>query len=148
MIKKVEYQIKNLLIFFQGLSASIFLFKNVKVYLCNHITVSLRYIHNMRIKLPHPVGIVIGSKVKIGFDCTIYQNVTIGTKDTDNYLTAQYPTIGNNVTIYANSVVFGGIKIGDNVVIGAGSVVYSDLPDNCVAVGNPARIIKRKHNEI
>lgn len=33
-------------------------------------------------------------------------------------------------------------KVGDNVIIGAGSVVVKDLPDNCVAVGNPCRPIK------
>ena len=36
-----------------------------------------------------------------------------------------------------------GVKIGDNTVIGAGSVVTKDIPDNCIAVGNPARVIKR-----
>jgi len=35
------------------------------------------------------------------------------------------------------------VTIGENAIIGTGSVVTKDIPDNCVAVGNPARIIKR-----
>lgn len=53
-----------------------------------------------------------------------------------------YPVIGNNVEIYANSIVFGGITIGNNVKIGAGAVVNKDIPDNCTVVGNPGRIVK------
>ena len=49
---------------------------------------------------------------------------------------------GDNVTIMPNSVVTGGITIGNNVTIGAGSVVLKSVPDNCLVVGNPARIIK------
>lgn len=51
-------------------------------------------------------------------------------------------TIGSNVWIGGNSVVVMGVTIGDNVIIGAGSVVTHDIPDNAVAVGNPARVIK------
>lgn len=56
-------------------------------------------------------------------------------------------TIGNNVWIGGNSVVVMGVTIGDNVIIGAGSVVTHDIPDNAVAVGNPARVIKFIDNE-
>lgn len=49
-------------------------------------------------------------------------------------------TIGDNVSIYPNSVVIGNITIGNNVTVGAGSVVIKDVPDNAVVVGNPARI--------
>jgi len=38
-----------------------------------------------------------------------------------------------------------GIKIGENVTIGAGSVIIKDIPDNVIALGNPAKIIKRKN---
>lgn len=53
-----------------------------------------------------------------------------------------YPVIGNNVEIFANAIVFGGITIGDNVRIGAGAVVNKDVPDNCTVVGNPGRVVK------
>ena len=51
-------------------------------------------------------------------------------------------TIGNNVWIGGSSVVLPGVTIGDNVTIGAGSVVTKDIPSNCLAVGNPCRIIR------
>lgn len=54
------------------------------------------------------------------------------------------PTIGDNVTIGANAVIIGDIMIGNNVTIGAGAVVTKSIPDNCIVVGNPARVIKVK----
>lgn len=54
--------------------------------------------------------------------------------------------IGNNVWIGGNAIVLPGVKIGDNSVIGAGSVVNKDIPSNCVAVGNPCRVIKELNN--
>jgi sugar O-acyltransferase (sialic acid O-acetyltransferase NeuD family) len=56
--------------------------------------------------------------------------------------------IGSFTSIGANATVLPGIKIGSNVTIGAGSVVTKDVPDNCIAVGVPARIIKIKSNII
>ncbi len=50
--------------------------------------------------------------------------------------------IGNNVWIGAGAVVVPGVTIGDNAVIGAGSIVVKDVPANCVAVGNPCRVIR------
>lgn len=52
-------------------------------------------------------------------------------------------TIGDDIWIGANTTVIAGVSIGKHSVIGAGSVVTKDIPDYCVAVGNPARIIKR-----
>lgn len=51
--------------------------------------------------------------------------------------------IGNNVWIGDKVTILGGVTIGDNVIIGANSVVTHNVPSNCVAVGNPAKIIKR-----
>ena len=51
--------------------------------------------------------------------------------------------VGNNVWIGGNVCVLPGVSIGDNVVIGAGSVVNKDIPSNCVAVGNPCKVIKK-----
>jgi serine O-acetyltransferase len=58
------------------------------------------------------------------------------------YLSANRPTIGDNVTIGAGAKVLGGINIGDNVTIGANAVVTKSLPDNVVAAGVPAKIIR------
>jgi maltose O-acetyltransferase len=52
-------------------------------------------------------------------------------------------TIGNDVWIGGGAIILPGVTVGDNVVIGAGSVVTKDVPSNCVAAGNPAKIIKK-----
>jgi|TARA_B100001971_G_C18110042_1_gene493671 maltose O-acetyltransferase len=51
--------------------------------------------------------------------------------------------IGNNVFIGMNTIILPGVTIGNNVIIGAGSIVTKDFPDNVVAAGNPAKIIKK-----
>lgn len=51
-------------------------------------------------------------------------------------------TIGNNVWIGGSSIILPGVKIGDNTTIGAGSIVTKDIPANCLAVGNPCRVIR------
>ena len=51
-------------------------------------------------------------------------------------------TIGSNVWIGGNVVINPGVTVGSNVVIGSGSVVVKDIPDNCVAAGNPCRVIR------
>ncbi len=92
--------------------------------------------------LNHPYGTIINAK-SIGSNFTICQLTTIGNKrhgDTD-----AIPTIGNNVSLGANVTIIGDIKIGNNVIIGAGSVVVSDIPDNSVAVGVPAVVVKTIH---
>ena len=50
--------------------------------------------------------------------------------------------IGDNVYIGTETMILGGVHIGNNVVIGARSLVTKDIPDNCVAAGHPARVIK------
>lgn len=55
--------------------------------------------------------------------------------------------INDNVWIGANSVVTAGVTIGKNAIIGAGSVVTKDIPEYCVAVGNPAKVIKKYNFE-
>lgn len=49
--------------------------------------------------------------------------------------------IGDNVFIGMHSTILKGVTIGDNVVIGANSLINKDVPDNCVVVGNPQRVV-------
>ncbi len=72
----------------------------------------------------------------IGRDFYCLQLVTLGNGNNGA------PVIGDNVRIMTGATVFGGISVGNNVTIGANTVVNKDVPDNCVVVGNPARIVK------
>ncbi|MBQ9975617.1 MAG: serine O-acetyltransferase [Clostridia bacterium] len=91
--------------------------------------------------IDHGTGVVIGETTEIGDDCTIYQGVTLGGtgKDTGK----RHPTIGNNVLIGAGAKVLGPFKVGNNVKIASGAVVLNEIPDDCTAVGVPARIVRR-----
>lgn len=51
-------------------------------------------------------------------------------------------TIGNNVWLGGHVVVNPGVTIGNNTIVGSGAVVTKDLPDNVIAVGNPARVLR------
>lgn len=51
------------------------------------------------------------------------------------------PTIGDNVQIGCGTAIFGGIRIGNNVCIGANAVVWTDIPENAIAVGVPAKVV-------
>ena len=87
----------------------------------------------------HFGGIILGPKTVIGENCNISQGVTIGQAGRGG---KQYtPVIGDRVYIGPGAKIFGGIKIGNNVAIGANAVVTTDLPDNAVAVGIPAKIV-------
>ena len=88
--------------------------------------------------------------VTIGDDCFIGPNVSIYTAchSTDPVERnsrrewAKPVTIGDNVWIGGSVTILPGVTIGSNVTIGAGSVVVKDIPDGCVAVGNPCRVVK------
>ena len=52
-------------------------------------------------------------------------------------------TIGDHVWICAGAMILPGVTIGAGSIIGAGSVVTKDIPPNCLAVGNPCKVIRR-----
>lgn len=84
--------------------------------------------------------------ITIGDDVTIASRVYILAHDASTKMHLGYTkvgrvTIGNKVFIGANSTILPNVSIGNNVIIGAGSVVSKDVPDNCVAVGNPATVV-------
>ena len=90
-------------------------------------------------------------RVHIGDRVLIAPNVSIYTAghpihpDSRNsaYEYGKAVTIGDNVWIGGNTVICPGVTIGSNTAIGAGSVVTHDIPDWCVAAGNPCRVIRR-----
>ena len=92
--------------------------------------------------LPHPNGVVVMPKARIGVNCLIFQQVTIGTVGSQSVA----PIIGGHVDIGAGAKVLGGIRIGDHAKIGANAVVLCDVPPGATAVGIPARIVGDTHN--
>ena len=105
------------------------------------------FIHSMTKVAPggiffvHPWCTYIFAK-EIGRHCVIRQLTTIGTRG-DRQIINDIPIIGDNVDIGCNCGIFGDIVIGNNVKIGAGTILTKSVPDNCVVVGNPARIMKQ-----
>lgn len=87
----------------------------------------------------HPGFRRIVPSTKVGVNCTILPNVLLGKKHPGDCRIE----IGDNCYISTNVTILGPVKIGDNVIIGAGAVVVSDIPDNTVVAGVPAKIIKR-----
>lgn len=95
-------------------------------------------------------GAVLSNSVSVGMANIIYYKVII----THDVKTGDYVelspgvkllgrcTIGDFSTIGCNAVILPDVKVGNNVIIGAGAVVTKNIPDNCVAVGVPAKILK------
>lgn len=117
-----------------------------------------------RVDLPSLVknGLTVGEDVFVNFGCIIDKSfcylITIGnhvtlapnvhilahdasTKRELGFTKMGKVTIGDNVFIGAGTIVLPGVTIGDQVVVGAGSVVTKSIPSNCVAAGNPAKVI-------
>lgn len=84
------------------------------------------------------IAVVIHKRAKIGEKCIISQCVTIGGRSNKGV-----PIIGDSVYIGAGAKVLGGIKVGSNSIIGANAVVISDVEENTVVAGVPAKVIKK-----
>lgn len=116
-----------------------------------------------KVVIHSPENVELGSNVHIGDSCLIWGRgcVRIGSNTmiaahsiitsqghgvsnclfSDTSLTRPV-NIGNNVWIGAGVIVLPGVSISSNSIIGAGSVVVNDIPENVIAVGSPARVIK------
>lgn len=89
--------------------------------------------------------------IELGDNVTITSGVRILTHDGstrlvidgsgNRYYKYSKVKIGDNVFVGINSIILPGVEIGSNVIIGAGSIVTSDISDNSVVAGSPARVI-------
>lgn len=92
-------------------------------------------------------GIKFGSNIEMGAGVRIISS----NHDEGDYrlsLPCEPIVIGDNVWLGSNVVVLPGVSIGSNVIVGAGSIVTKDIPSNCVAVGNPCRVIRSKEEYV
>ena len=87
--------------------------------------------------IQHGFATIISAK-KIGENCRIYQQVTIGYKGTEN------PVLEDNVSVTCGAKVLGGITMHENSLAAAGAVVVKDVPANAIVAGVPAKVIAYK----
>ncbi len=100
------------------------------------------------LKLPHPNGIIIGSCAEIGEDCTIFQQVTIGSNLPGDFLNGKQPKIGNGVWLFAGCKVIGDIYVADNTLVGANAVLRQNTRSGYSYVGIPAHCTEVKHSRL
>lgn len=87
--------------------------------------------------------IVIGSNTMIASNCYISDSDWHDTYDRTAELEKHRPIhIGENVWLGVRVIIGKGVTIGKNSIVGAGAVVMSDIPANCIAAGNPARVVR------
>lgn len=80
-------------------------------------------------------GVIIEDGVQVGSHCSIYSISTIDNKNGQ-------VVIRRNAKVGTHSVIMPGVTIGENAIIGAFSFVISDIPDNTIAYGIPAKVQK------
>ena len=115
-----------------------FLFKCIQIITGIELPCEVDVGKNFRID--HFGGIIISGFAKFGENCVIRDGVTVGLRRVDDPIA---PIVGNNVDIGTGAKLLGKITIGDNVHIGANAVVLDDVPSNAIAVGVPAKIIRK-----
>ncbi|TWJ17315.1 serine O-acetyltransferase [Geobacter argillaceus] len=93
----------------------------------------------------HGSGLVVGSGIKAGKNLTLEHGVTLGNRIGSSIDEAfSWPVLGDNCFIGCGAAVLGPVRLGSNAKVGANAVVLCDVPENCSAVGIPAKILYPK----
>ena len=110
-----------------------------------HIRVGKRFFANFHFTVLDEATVTIGDDAFIGPNVSIYTacHSTDPAERNTRMEWAKPVSIGNNCWIGGSVTILPGVSIGNNGTIGAGSVVVHDSPDNSIAVGNPARVVKK-----
>lgn len=126
----------------RNIRGCIYVMKNAKLIIGNHVGISSACIWVQN-------EITIGNNVNIGGNCLIIDN---DAHPIDFIERRNPPTIENtksepihiedDVWIGANSTILKGVTIGSRSIIGAGSIVTKNIPPDCIAAGNPCKIVK------
>jgi serine O-acetyltransferase len=98
--------------------------------------------------IPHPVGITIGNRLRIGNNVSIAGGVTMGARNPDGRIKQEFATVEDGAIVLANAVIVGGVRIGKHAQVGANSVVLSDVPDYAVVFGVPARKVGTREAQL
>ena len=92
-----------------------------------------------------------GTSIQIGKDCMFSNNIIVRTSDShpiydlstkQRINPAKNVVIGNHVWIAPNSKIMKGAKIGNNAIVGSNTMVTKEVPNNCLVVGTPCKIVK------
>ena len=100
------------------------------------IAKDLRLSFKSRIDKTNPKGLTIGEKTMVTFDAIVLSH------DYASRRHAAKTVIGTHCFIGCGSIILPNITVGNHVIVAAGSVVTTDVPDNCIVAGNPAKVIK------
>src|SRR5574341_583436 len=106
------------------------------------LTIERNVVINFGTEISLVKEVFIGAYSLIGIDCLIYDTDWHNLDGLDRDVPAEPTRIGRGVWLGARVIVMKGVSIGDNTVVGANSVVTKDLPNNVLAGGTPARVIR------
>lgn len=93
------------------------------------------------VMMDHATGVVIGETAVVGDNVSMLHRVTLGGSGASTGI--RHPTVGHGVLLGAGTTILGPVRVGYSSKIGAGSLVVTDVPHQSVAVGVPARVIRR-----
>lgn len=124
-------KVRNNLHYFRGILKSHYLRRFYGMRIGSNTRIS----GSAKLDKTNPKGVHIGNNTAISFGVSIITHDFVNGKHVDTF-------IGDNCFLGGNAIIHPGVRIGDHCIIGAGSVVMSDIPNNTIAAGNPARLIR------